>query len=348
MAKKILRCFGGVILLSFTLFVVNQTLAVVQLAERVSPTFGQVVLWGLFALYAMLLIMPVILFIRLPKALSPPAENTGPHYDDHIAHLSKRLAGNELLTMTSLGTNAQVEEAIQLLDQRVNEIVSREASRVFMTTAISQYGKLDTLAILSIQSKMIWEIAHVYYQRFSFRDAIYLYSNVATSAFVAYSIDEIDVEEQIEPLVTAATPSLFGAIPGMGTVSSVLIGSVVTGTTNAFLTLRVGMIAKRYCGLLVMASPISIRKAATTEALKLLRPIMWNGVKVIGANVKNIAKSKMSKTTGKIKEKLARREDEPQMLEANPARDVVSLEIDDEVAQQEGADKKKQSLLSRG
>ena len=359
MVKKVLLCIGGVMLLSFTLFIINQTLAVVQLAEKVSPVLGQVVLWGLIVIYGILLLTPVILFFRLPRALAAPEEGTGPEYERYVARLKKRLSGNELLQEACLSGNYDVEKAIQLLDQKVNNIVCRDATRVFMTTAISQYGKLDTIAVLFIQSKMIWEIAHVYYQRFTLRDAIYLYSNVATSAFIANSLNEIDVEEQIEPLVTAATSGILGGIPGMAAIASVFVNSVVTGTTNAFLTLRVGMIAKRYCGLLVMTTPMSIRKVATTEALTLLKPIMGESVKLIGVNIANKAKSTMSdtfsnikegasKTTEKLKDKMTLGKSEPAMVDAEQSLDETLFEQEEKKEEESLSEKKQKTFLFRG
>ena len=42
-----------------------------------------------------------------------------------------------------------------------------------------------------------------------------------------------------------------GAIPGFQVFTTIAVNSLLSGSANAFLTLRVGMIAKAYCGSLV-------------------------------------------------------------------------------------------------
>ena len=100
---------------------------------------------------------------------------------------------------------------------------------------------------------MIWRIARVYYQRPMLRDLIRLYANVAGTAFLASELDDIDISEQVQPILSSALGPLAVMVPGVQLAASILVNSVLTGTANAFLTLRVGIIAKRYCGSLVVA-----------------------------------------------------------------------------------------------
>ena len=59
------------------------------------------------------------------------------------------------------------------------------------------------------------------------------------------------------------------------------VNSLLSGSANAFLTLRVGMIAKAYCGSLVAQPRTKLRRSATAEAARLLSGI----VKESGARV---------------------------------------------------------------
>jgi len=62
------------------------------------------------------------------------------------------------------------------------------------------------------------------------------------------------------------------------------VNSVVNGTANAFLTLRVGIIAKRYCGALVLPEPRAVRRLAVSQAAQMLGAIAQDGAKrVAGA-----------------------------------------------------------------
>ena len=60
---------GTAVLLSFVVFVVNQTAQVVQLASTFDPAAGRVVLIGLVGAYAVLLAVPVVMVVRLPRPL---------------------------------------------------------------------------------------------------------------------------------------------------------------------------------------------------------------------------------------------------------------------------------------
>ena len=127
-------------------------------------------------------------------------------------------------------------------------IIKATASQVFLSTAVSQSGRLDTLLVFSMQTRMVWKLAHLYYQRPTLRDMVRLYANVAGTSFVAGELQDVDLSEQVEPVFSAVVGSLGGAVPGFQLVASILANSILSGAADAFLTLRVGMIARRYCG----------------------------------------------------------------------------------------------------
>src|SRR5437763_17133216 len=90
-----LALFGStVIVLSFVVFVVNQTAQVVQLASTLDPAAGRVVLVGLVSAYAVLLAVPVVMVVRLPRPLVPPVSREGAEFAAHLASLRKRLRVN--------------------------------------------------------------------------------------------------------------------------------------------------------------------------------------------------------------------------------------------------------------
>lgn len=70
--------------------------------------------------------------------------------------------------------------------------------------------------VLAAQTRLIWRIAHVYYQRPSLRDFAQLYANVASTAFIAAGIEDIDVDV----LVGTIFGSTVAAIPGMHLLAS--------------------------------------------------------------------------------------------------------------------------------
>ena len=85
------------------------------------------------------------------------------------------------------------------------------------------------------------------------------------------------------------------SIPGFQTASTLLVNSVLTGSANAFLTLRVGMIARRYCSSLVVEDRRALRRSASAQAAVLLGSIVSHGAKTL---VKSVAKASKDKLFG--------------------------------------------------
>lgn len=295
---------SAVILLLFTVFVINQTAQVVELASRVSPAFGTAVLWALLVFYAILIMVPAVLFLRLPRSLLPPASEDAPEFPAYLEALKKRLAANPRLKGCALADRQQVGEAITFLEQEADDIIQRAASNVFITTAVSQSGRLDAFLVLSAQSRMVWQIARLFYQRPTPRELMHLYANVAATTFVAGEIDDLDINEQIQPVLSSALGVLAGSVPGLQVATSIVVSSVLTGTTNAFLTLRVGIIAKRYCGSLVSGQRRTLRRAATTEAAKLLTGVVKQGTARVSRAVWEASKDKVGTAASGAKDRV--------------------------------------------
>ncbi len=265
------------LLFVFIIFVVNQSAQFIILIRSAYPWLGNVVLWILVAIYSTLVLMPVFLWITLPKQLKPPACAEGPEYARFLVLLGKRLCRNSRLAGLSLATHADIEAGLRLLDAEADSIISSAASTVFLSTAVSQSGRLDGLVVLVAQCRLVWQVATIYHQRPSVREFVHLYANVASTAMVAVDIDDVD----LEGLLTTFFGSGVAAFPGLQLVA----GSVLSGAANAFLTLRVGMIAKQYCNCLVLAKRKTIRRTATVQAAKLIGRIVKDGVTRLSARI---------------------------------------------------------------
>lgn len=299
--KKLALLASLVILLLFVIFVINETVQVVELAERVSPALGVVVLWTLLVVYAVLVIIPVFLFLRLPRSLVPPKSDASPEFDVFLNQLRKRLSSNPHLKGLALSNREEIEKALAVLGGKADAIIQQAALNVFISTAISQSGRLDTFLVVSVQSRMVWQIARLYYQRPTLRDLIRLYANVVVTAFVAGELDDIDISQQVEPIMSSALGTVALSIPGLRVAGSILVNSVITGAANAFLTLRVGIVAKRYCGSLILAEKRTVRRLATAEAARLLGSIVRQGSTRLSRVLWETSKGKVSGTVGGMK-----------------------------------------------
>lgn len=286
--KKIALLVALFILVVFVVFVFNQTVQIIQSANAVHPVFGEAVKWGLIFTYALLLIAPVVLWFRLPKRMLPPATTEGAQYERFLTDFRRRLSRNTRLRGCPLDSTADVDTALQILDKQADEAVTSAASAVFLSTAVLQSGRLDVLVVLAAQTRLIWQVAYIYYQRPSLRDFVQLYANVASTAFIAAGVEDVDVDV----LVGTVFGSTVAAIPGMHLLAS----SVLSGSANAFLTLRVGMITKEYCRCTVRLEKRGVRRAATVQAARVLGAIVRDGTVKLSKAVVNASTSRLTRT----------------------------------------------------
>ncbi len=131
---------------------------------------------------------------------------------------------------------------------------------------------------------MVLQIARIYNQRPSFRDLWWLYGNVAFAALLARQIEDMDMGEAIQPIVSSVMSSAVGIVPGMEAAATVFVQSVLTGSANAYVTLRVGVIAKRYSGSVTMPDVTTVRKAAFAEAMQMIPSVASQGAKAVAAS----------------------------------------------------------------
>lgn len=266
----------------FVIFVFNQTVQFVAAAERVSPVLGTVVLWTLLALYACGVVMLFWNFMLLPKPLRAPAKEDGPQFEAFLHRLRARLRGNDVLRGQPLDTRDDVDAALDLLGERSDEMTRTAALQAFFVTALSQNGNLDALAVITIHARLVYDIARLYWQRPTFRDLLFLYGNVAAAAIVARQLDDWDMTEYVTPIINASMGSVVSAVPGATAAGNALVHAVLTGSANAYMTLRVGIIVKQYCGAVTMPERPDVRQTAFVEAAKMFPGIVAQGTKKVG------------------------------------------------------------------
>lgn len=299
MSKTMTRILLTLCSLVFIYLCIVLIASVVQLADaadRVYLGMGQPVFWILMSVFLYFIISPVVLYFKLPKALIPPIEVSGPKHDAYLNELLRRLALNPRLSGYPLNCVEDIAPAILVLSKEADKIIRETASSVFVGTAVMQNGRLDGLITLFTQARMVWRIASVYQQRPSPRQMLYLYTNVGATAFIAASIADIDFSALTAPIVVSILPSLKGGIPGLQGVSTLLINSLANGSANAFLTLRIGSITRQYSEALSYPTKRDVQKNATVLALGLIGQItkensvgivtnFWGAVKDTVVNV---------------------------------------------------------------
>jgi len=272
--KKLFVPIVVLLSLGFVLFLINQISGVYLLASEVNPTFGKVVLISLIAIFTVLLITPFVIFFKLPQPLKRPTK------ESELLPYKKRLLNRFKINQTLIKADAvprsveDLPQAMNVLEAEADRVIKSTAQTIFLTTAISQNGKLDAMTVFLTQIRMVWKVAHIYYQRPSVAELAYLYSNIGATAFLASEIEDMDITKHIEPIVTSIVRTSSGrSVPVIGQATTVITDSILEGTTNTFLSLRVGILAKKYCGQLTVSTKREIKKGTLREAGILLRKI---------------------------------------------------------------------------
>lgn len=248
------------ILFLFVIFVINQTVQIVHLAHSIAPLLGSIVKYLLIGIYAFLIAYSLYQFMHLPKPLKMPEGKGAEGYKLFLSALLARLRKNKNLSTNLLEPRAdgkttemdtaamenKIKAAEKELDQSANTEIRTTAQSIFISTAVSQSGSLDSFVVLVGQVRMIWRIARIYNQRPALRELTKLYANVAATSFTAKAIEDLDFAEIIDPVIKSFSSSgLINFIP----VISIVSNSIFSGATNALLTLRIGIITRKYCSL---------------------------------------------------------------------------------------------------
>jgi len=250
----------GIIFL-FVIFMINQTVQVIHLAYSVHPLFGEMVKYLLITVFGLLTVVLGYRFMRLPKPLRLPHGKSDDDYRVFLFKVRDRLIKNKnlpaflkdgLLEEKKEGEpglaalEVKIRDAEKELGKQADHEIKGTAQTIFLSTAVSQSGSLDSFVVLFGQLKMVWRIARIYNQRPAFREMVKLYANVAVTSFTARAVDDLDFASVIEPVIKS-----FGRVGVLNFVPviSIVSNSIFSGATNALLTLRTGIITRKYCGL---------------------------------------------------------------------------------------------------
>jgi len=283
--KKILIALALLLIVCLAGLLITAVDQIAGLASRFHPWAGQVTFWILVSAIAGAALFALFEYFRLPVTLALPKDASESEQRHYLSVLRRRLKSNPKFKNQSLETTEQIQSVLGALQIDADQIIRRTATTVFVSTAAMQNGRLDGVVVLLTQTRMIWQIARLYVQRPSARDMIYLYGNVAGTALLASNLEDIDLSEVFAPVTASMAPAVFSAIPGAAGISHFIVRCVSNGAANAFLTLRVGEVARRYCEAISPTSRQEIRIGATSAAVSHLGRIVTDNVSKIFATI---------------------------------------------------------------
>ncbi|MEZ7196986.1 DUF697 domain-containing protein [Pseudodesulfovibrio karagichevae] len=273
--KNFLTIAGIIILGSFFVFLYNCIAGLADFAGRINPALAPWVFWGLLAVVLASLAWWGSLALVRPKPLLVHADPTPEEMDAFRRELVKRLSRNRVLKDSGVDVRDEsgLELGLEVLRKRADEEIRSTAKRVFIGSAVSQNGRLDSLVVLFLISRLAWRISKLYAQRPHYRELVNLYVNIAATSFLAGSIEEFGIEEYVHELMgPLVAGSALGVMPGAEAVASTVTSSILSGSTNALLAMRCGIVARNYMSL-DLDRRGAMRRSATLEAARMFMSI---------------------------------------------------------------------------
>ena len=188
----------------------------------------------------------------------------------------------------AIGLGSDVREslatAINAQRESATKIIRSHAVRVFVATAVSQSGRLDAIAVLVTNFRLVRLLVRHFGYRPPLPTLVKIYAQIFLASLIADELDDLDVEGVLGHVGFGAV----AAIPGTG----LIVNSLFDGTINALFTLRVGFVTRK-C-LLNAGSSLTrseIRKVANREARQELMPVVKDALPMLPNAVKQVAQN---------------------------------------------------------
>lgn len=236
--------------------------------------------------------------------------------------LKLRIEGGELKETSG----PRIEDMYSVRIIGINRRIIEWAKSVFMITAISQNGKLDTVSVLYMNYKMIEDVIVASGFRPTRQQLFRQYVNILVTSLMTFVVSEVfkdmgsvapfgsladqssDAVSDIDisdASVDAADIDLddigdtvsgdtgFLSILSNVKIPGVVIGSICDGIVNSLMTLRIGYVTRNYLidGMNSLNGIKAKRKAkrvAVKEALKSLPKVVVVGTSFVGKGAMNI------------------------------------------------------------
>lgn len=167
------------------------------------------------------------------------------------------------------------------IKKEMDAIILRNGKTVMTTTAISQNGNLDMFAVILTNIRMVKELVQACGFRPSYANLAKLSVNVAVTAMIAEGLEDVNVNELM--------PSRFGEAVSDVPILRTATNSVFQGFSNGMLTVRIGIVTRRYLfqDNLIMTQR-ALRIASYKESFRLMPLLLKDGVMAVPKGLMSI------------------------------------------------------------
>lgn len=285
------------------LFVVSSVMEVGERFRRI-PDVGKYVEYGFYVLVALLiwflLVRPIVVIVKSPAldvitTLDPDSRK----YNRIYKKVAKNIVKNNDLNETDIKLLTEYKSIPELklnlqqvfdnsVKKELNKVIISHAKTVMISTAISQNARVDMFTVYAVNLRLIKSLVEKCGFRPSYKNLSKLALKVTTCALIADGLESLSLDDILPN-------SVLGPMQEIPFIKPIM-ASIAQGVTNGFLTLRIGVVTRKY--LFKDGNEITredIRKSAWKESLKLIPIIVADTFTFVPKKVVNLFSKKKDK-----------------------------------------------------
>ena len=248
--KYLIGCL--IVIISFVLLMVIGNLIIIgdKLGEMTHPCC-ELIFYIVIAIFVFLFIIkPIYDIFRVPEI--PPLNIDGKESEmrryamalvkncNYIKDKSEKVRYKKELNEIIKKANDKdlkyfVEEEIKKRVDGIDKIIFKYAGIVFIGTSVSQNSQFDSFAVISSNTKMVYEMIIATGFRPGIKQVFRIYINVIVTSLITFGTSH---------LFNGSGITKFLDFLKNNPIAGILAGSLVDGTIHSLMTLRIGYITK--------------------------------------------------------------------------------------------------------
>lgn len=257
--RKIIKTIAIIAILLLSIIIVSCIIDIYEFAYKFHPYAGYAILALLLLLLIIFIIRPIVVALTSPcftldiadikskKSISRKNYRSLKKVANNL--LAKDYISNESKEMIKSTIDSKKELNITLrniydkeISKSINKIINDCALKVLLTTALSQDSKFDAASVSLLNIRMIMKIVVTCGYHPSYPMLFKLICKVFNNALIAYALQIAQVDELIFNGINKLVKGALVNFPFVGDITK----SITQGAANALLTLRIGIITRKY------------------------------------------------------------------------------------------------------
>lgn len=257
--NKFIKLFVVISIFIMSLIVLGAIIDIFNFFYKLHPHAGYVSLVVILLLMVILVIKPIVVALATPCfTLDVIGQKSNKSINRKNYRKLKKVASN-LIKGKDISDQAK-KEIVNNIDDRnnlnkilrdvydreiskkINSIINESATKTLVATAISQNNKIDSATVILVNIRMIMRIVVICGYHPTYPQLYKLIAKVFRNALIAYTLQSSNIDELVLDGVNKLVKGTLTSIPFISEVAK----SLTQGAANALLTLRVGIITRKF------------------------------------------------------------------------------------------------------